>query len=52
MNTSHASGVLVMPCPVTDYFPTRTVDGIRIALFTGPRLESLGAIEYIGLVAH
>ena len=44
MNTSHASGVLVMPCPVTDYFPTRTVDGIRIALFTGPQLESLGAI--------
>lgn len=45
MNTSHASGVLVMPCPVTDYFPTRTVDGIRIALFTGPQLESLGAIK-------
>lgn len=42
---SHASGILVMPCPVTDYFPTRTVDGIRIALFTGPQLESLGAIK-------
>lgn len=41
----HASGVLVMPCDVTDYFPTRTVDGIRIALFTGPQLESLGAIK-------
>ena len=42
---SHASGVLVMPCDVTDYFPTRTDKGIRIALFTGPQLESLGAIK-------
>ena len=41
----HASGVLVMPCDVTDYFPTRTVNGTRIALFTGPELESLGAIK-------
>ena len=41
----HASGILVMPCDVTDYFPTRTVDGIRVALFTGPQLESLGAIK-------
>jgi DNA polymerase-3 subunit alpha len=41
----HASGVLVMPCDVTDYFPTRTVDGIRVALFTGPQLEALGAIK-------
>lgn len=41
----HASGILVMPCNVTDYFPTRTVDGIRIAIYTGPQLESLGAIN-------
>ena len=41
----HASGVLVMPCNVTDYFPTRTEKGIRIALYTGPQLESLGAIN-------
>lgn len=41
----HASGVLVMPCNVTDYFPTRTVNGIRVALFTGPQLEALGAIK-------
>lgn len=41
----HASGVLVMPCDVIEYFPTRTVDGIRVALFTGPQLESLGAIK-------
>ena len=41
----HASGILVMPCNVTDYFPTRTVDGVRIALLTGPQLESLGAIK-------
>ena len=41
----HASGILVMPCPINKYFPTRTVNGIRIALFTGPQLESLGAIK-------
>ena len=41
----HASGILVMPCAITDYFPTRTVDGMRVALFTGPELESLGAIK-------
>lgn len=41
----HASGILVMPCDVTDYFPTRTVDGIRVALFTGPQLEALNAIK-------
>ena len=41
----HASGVLVMPCNVTDYFPTRTEKGIRIALYTGPQLEALGAIK-------
>lgn len=43
---SHASGILAMPCPVTDYFPVR-VDkgGIKVALFTGPQLESLGAIK-------
>lgn len=41
----HASGILVMPCPITDYFATRTQDGVRVALFTGPQLESLGAIK-------
>lgn len=41
----HASGILVMPCNVTEFFPTRTVDGIRVALFTGPQLEALGAIK-------
>lgn len=42
----HASGILVMPCDVTDYFPTRTdKTGVRIALYTGPQLESLGAIK-------
>ena len=43
---SHASGILVLPCNVTDYFPTR-VDkgGVKVALFTGPQLESLGAIK-------
>lgn len=44
---SHASGILAMPCPVNDYFPTRfdPKTGTRIALFTGPQLESLGAIK-------
>lgn len=43
---SHASGILVMPCNVTDYFPTRVdKNGVRVALFTGPQLESLGAIK-------
>lgn len=42
----HASGILVMPCNVTDYFPTRKdKSGVRVALFTGPQLESLGAIK-------
>lgn len=43
----HASGVLVMDRPVTDMFPTRTdpKTGLRIALFTGPQLESLNAIK-------
>lgn len=44
---SHASGILAMPCAVNDYFPTRfdPKTGTRIALFTGPQLESLGAIK-------
>lgn len=43
----HASGILVMPCPVNDYFPTRldSKTGVRVALLTGPQLESLGAIK-------
>lgn len=43
---SHASGILAMPCAVTDYFPVRVdKDGVKVALFTGPQLESLGAIK-------
>ena len=42
----HASGVLVTPCDVIDYFPVRydKEKGV-VALFTGPQLESLGAIK-------
>lgn len=43
----HASGILVTPCNITDYFPTRydTKTNTIISLFDGPQLESLGAIK-------
>ena len=43
----HASGVLVLDRPVDDMFPTRTdtKTGLKIAIFTGPQLESLNAIK-------
>lgn len=43
----HASGILVTPCNVTDYFPIR-VDpktGVTVALYTGPQLEEFNAIK-------
>lgn len=45
---SHASGVLITPCDVTDYFPTRldTKTGKTISLYTGVQLEELNAIKY------
>lgn len=42
----HASGVLVTPMPVNDLFPTRTVDGVKVTLYTGPQLEECRAIKY------
>lgn len=43
----HASGVLAMPCKVTDYIPTRVDDnGVTITLFSGVECEELGAIKY------
>lgn len=43
----HPSGVLITSCPITDIVPTRTdpKTGLRIALFTGPQLESLNLIK-------
>lgn len=41
----HASGVLVMPIPVTDMFPVRYKDGAAIALWTGPQLEQCRSIK-------
>ena len=42
----HASGILVMPCEITDYFPVRKgPDGSIIALFTGTELDEAGAVK-------
>lgn len=41
----HASGVLITPEPVNNYFPTRTVDGKKVALYTGPQLEEANAVK-------
>lgn len=47
----HASGVLITPTDVTDYVPTRTVDGTRVTLFTGPQIEqcNLVKLDLLGL---
>lgn len=48
----HASGILAMPCKVTDYFPTRKDDhGVTITLFTGTQCEELGTakLDILGL---
>ena len=42
----HASGVLVTPGPVSDYFPIRFKDGTAITLYTGPQVEELGGVKY------
>lgn len=42
----HASGILVTPMPVNDLFPTRTVEGVKVTLYTGPQLEQCKAIKY------
>lgn len=43
----HASGILVTPVPVTDYFPVKYQDGLATALYEGPTLEHLGAVNLI-----
>lgn len=42
----HASGVLVTPSAVNDIFPTRTVDGVKITLYTGPQVEDCNGVKY------
>lgn len=43
----HASGILVVPMPVSDLFPTRKAkDGTTVTLYTGPQLEDLSAIKF------
>ena len=41
----HASGILVMPFPVTDMMPTRIADGVSVCLYTGPEVEELQAVK-------
>lgn len=41
----HASGLLVSSCDINGYIPTRNVNGQRVALFTGPQVESLNFIK-------
>ena len=42
----HASGVLVTPEAVNEIFPTRTVDGVKITLYTGPQVEECNGVKY------
>lgn len=43
----HASGVLVTPCPITDYFPLhKQSDGTITTFWTGPQLEHYQGLKY------
>lgn len=43
----HASGVLVTPCPITDYFPLhKQADGTITTFWTGPQLEHYQGLKY------
>ena len=42
----HASGVLVTPDAVNEIFPTRTVDGVKVTLYTGPQVEDCNGVKY------
>ena len=42
----HASGVLVTPNAVNEIFPTRTVNGVKITLYTGPQVEACNGVKY------
>lgn len=41
----HASGILVMPMPVTDMMPIRIADGVSVCLYTGPEVEELNCVK-------
>ena len=42
----HASGILAMPIPIDDIFPTRIdKEGNQVILYTGPQAESLGGVK-------
>lgn len=41
----HASGILAMPIPVTDMFPTRVADGVSVCLMTGPEIEECNCVD-------
>lgn len=41
----HASGILVMPVPVSNVFPTRQADGVQVCLFTGEQLDRFGSLK-------
>lgn len=43
---THASGIVIMPVPVSDVFPTKTdEDGIQTCLFDGVQLDKYGALN-------
>lgn len=41
----HASGILIMPIPITDMTPLREVDGVKVSLYTGPELEEINLLK-------
>ena len=42
----HASGILVTPGPVSNWFPVRYKDGVAITLYTGPQVEHGFGVKY------
>lgn len=47
----HASGILVMPKPVSDLFPVRYLDGVAVTLWTGTQVDEMKAckLDLLGL---
>ncbi len=45
---THASGILVMPQPITDMFPVRldSKTGAVVTLYTGTQLEACGSVKF------
>ena len=41
----HASGILVTPEPIINYFPIHYVNGIAVTFYTGPQCEHFGTIK-------